>query len=145
MSRHPHLARTAALLLVAFGVLLMHTDIGSAAAPSHSAATAMAMAVLPDTGLRAVGNPAAAGHSTEAQLSGPASTAPGSSPSACGGGPLCRAVLADSHELVIPAGAADVPPTDGAADPCLTRLPSRARSRPPPPPPSRELLQIWRC
>ena len=129
--------------------LLMHTDGTAAAMSGHGRTneTAMAMAGMAVTGSGAAVDVAAGsrGHATAADLSGPSSPAPGDSPSACGGRPVCRAVLADPHALVLPVGLAAVLPTDGATDPYLARAPNAGHRRTQLPPPSRELLQVWRC
>lgn len=145
--------RSSVLLLLTVGVLLMHTDGTAAAMSGHgrtnetAMAIAMAMAGMAVTGSGAAVDVAAGsrGHATAADLSGPSSPAPGDSPSACGGRPVCRAVLADPHALVLPVGLAAVLPTDGATDPYLARAPNAGHRRTQLPPPSRERLQVWRC
>ena len=149
MTRAVAVLRSGVLLLLTVGVLLMHTDGTAAAMSGHGRTneTAMAMAGMAVTGSGAAVDVAAGsrGHATGADLSGPSSPAPGDSPSACGGRPVGRAVLADPHALVVPVGLAAVLPTDGATDPYLARAPNAGHRRTPLPPPSRELLQVWRC
>ncbi|GAC1611208.1 MAG: hypothetical protein NVS3B26_22580 [Mycobacteriales bacterium] len=149
MTRAVAVLRSSVLLLLAVGGLLMHTDGTAAAVSGHgrTSTTAMAMAGMAVTGSGAAVGTAAQGRgdATATDLSGPSSPASGDSPSACGGGLVCRAVLTDPHALVAPAGFADLPPIGGAAEPRLTRVRSVPVVWPPLSSPSRERLQVWRC